>query len=81
MISKLMTSNESTKWVDDLPRLLKIYNDTPNEAIENLKPSKVDANEENRIKIANLNFDKQLFNKSIDDVTKQKIKPGDYVRL
>ena len=81
MISKLMTSNESTKWVDDLPRLIKIYNDTPNEAIENLKPSKVDANEENRIKIANLNFDKQLFNKSVDDVTKQKIKPGDYVRI
>lgn len=81
MISKLMTSTESTKWVDDLPRLIKIYNDTPNEAIENLKPSKVDSNEQNRIKIANLNFDKQLFNKSIDNVAKSRIKAGDYVRI
>ena len=81
MISKLMTSTESTKWVDELPRLIKIYNNTPNEAIENLKPNNVDSNEQNRIKIANLNFDKQLFNKSIDNVIKQRIKPGDYVRI
>jgi hypothetical protein len=81
MIAKYLTANNTTKWVDELPRLIDIYNKTPNAGIENLKPNNIENNEENLLKISTLNFQKQMRNSNLDKKNKRKIKAGDNVRI
>lgn len=77
MISKYMTANNTTKWVDELPRLTAIYNKTPHSAILDLKPNDAEAHAE---ELATLNFEKTERNVRIMG-TLHKIKAGDIVRI
>ena len=81
MISKHMTASGKTKWVDALPQLINIYNNTSNAGIQNLKPNSVENDEDSKIQIATLNFEKEMKNKNLNDIAKSKIKVGDYVRI
>lgn len=78
-IAKFMTANNTKKWVDDLPRLIDLYNNTPHSGIENIKPINA-ARKENAIKIGTLNFDKTGHNSEVDKKS-NTINIGDYVRV
>ena len=46
-----MTANNTTKWYRELPRLVDLYNNTPQYiATGDIKPNKIEGNEENEIK-------------------------------
>jgi hypothetical protein len=81
MISKYMTANNTTRWVDILPKLTSIYNNTPHQGILDLKPNEVADGAQNQVEIATLNIDKQIRNNRIRNNTKHHIDKGDTVRI
>ena len=79
MIAKYMTANDTKRWIDALPKLIELYNETPHSGIENIKP--VEATErENIKKIGTINFEKRGHNNQVDKKIND-IKVGDYVRV
>lgn len=79
MIAKYMTANDTKKWIDTLPSLIKLYNETPHSGIENIKPAEA-IQRENILKIGTQNFEKRGHNNQIDKKVND-IKVGDYVRV
>jgi hypothetical protein len=79
MIARFMTANDTKRWVDDLPRLINIYNKTPHSAIENIKPNEA-TERDNKVKIGTINFQKRAHNNEINKKTND-IKVGDSVRI
>jgi ribosomal protein L21E len=79
MIAKFMTAKDTTKYIDELDRLINIYNNTSHSSLDGLKPSEVEKNEENIITVGNINQEKREHNQVLDK--KIKIKKGDLVRI
>ena len=78
MIQRYLVANNTTKFIDELPRLIKLYNDTPHSAIDDIKPSDA-SKEDNLFIIGDINFDKQKENQKINKF-KINIVVGDRVR-
>ena len=79
MIAKFMTAKDTTKYIDELNRLINIYNNTSHSSLDGLKPIDVAKSEENIITVGNINQEKREHNQSLDK--KIKVKKGDLVRL
>ena len=80
MIAKYMTAKSTTKWIDALPKLMKIYNETPHNGIKLIKP--INATQyENKLKITTLNFEKQTDNNMKINAVVDKLHVGDKVRI
>ena len=79
MIAKFMTAKDTTKYIDELDRLINIYNNTSHSSLVGLKPIEVEKNEENIITVGNINQEKREHNQVLDK--KIKIKKGDLVRI
>ena len=79
-ISKYMTANNTTKWYSELPRLIDLYNNTPHSATGDIKPNKIEGNEENEIKVSTINFKKQIESQA-NHKKRQTFKAGDKVRV
>jgi ribosomal protein L21E len=79
MIAKFMTAKDTTKYIDELDRLINIYNNTSHSSLDGLKPIDVEKNEENIITVGNINQEKREHNQVLDK--KIKIKKGDLVRI
>ena len=78
-IAKYMTANHTKKWVDELPRLIDLYNKTPHSSIDDIKP--VNATQrENEIKIGTINWEKTKHNNQVNKKT-NTINTGDHVRI
>lgn len=80
MIAKYMTAKGTPKWVDALPKMLKIYNDTPHSGIKNIRPDNADSGE-SLVKISTLNFEKQTENNQKIKAKVDKLRVGDKVRI
>lgn len=78
-IAKYMTANNTTQWVNILEKLIKLYNNTPHTAINDIKPKNADKNPE-RYEIGAINFEKQKHNAKIDN-RPHNLHVGDYVRI
>lgn len=58
MIAKYMTANDTKNWIQQLPKIVDIYNRTPHTSISDIKPK--DAEQEENIEtIGTLNFNKR----------------------
>ena len=79
MIAKHMTAKNTKKWVDELPHLIEIYNNSPHSGIQDIKPKDA-LKGDNKVKIATLNYRKVGHNIEIDGKI-NNIKKGDYVRV
>ena len=64
----------TTRWIDDIQRIVSHYNDTQHSALEHLTPNQA-MNKENEARIENLNVVKNMVNKTVSD-----LQPGDKVR-
>ena len=73
MISKYMTANNTTRWIDALPRFVKNYNNSFHRAIQ-MEPSKVDEAKEKQI------MEDQTL-QALTRISEVDINPGDKVRL
>ena len=80
MIERYMTANNTTSYVSQLPKMVKIYNETPQGGIANIPPANVEGNRENTLIISNLNKDKQIANKKVAKKV-YTIKVNDKVRV
>ena len=80
MIEKYMTANNTTSYVSQLPRLVKLYNETPQRGIADIPPTNVEGNPENMLIISNLNREKQIANQKIVKKV-YKIKVNNKVRI
>lgn len=80
MIERYMTANNTTSYVKQLPRLVKIYNESPHSGIADIKPVAVAGNDENTLVISNMNMAKQIANKKVAKKV-FTIKTGDLVRI
>lgn len=77
MIAKFMTANDTKRWIDQLPKIIKIYNNTPHSGISDIKPKDAEQ-EENQETIGTINFDKRDSNIKKSSHT---LKPNDHVRI
>jgi hypothetical protein len=80
MIAKYMTAKNTNKWIDALPRMMKIYNDTPHNGIKKIKPNDADSGK-NLLEISTLNFEKQIDNNQKIKAKVDKLHVGDKVRI
>ena len=80
MIEKYMTANNTTSYVSQLPKLVKIYNETPQRGIDDIAPAKVGGDPENMLIVSNINRAKQIANQKIVKKV-YKIKVNDKVRI
>lgn len=80
MIEKYMTANNTTSYVSQLQKMVKIYNETPQGGIANIPPAEVEGNRENTLIVSNLNKDKQIANKKVAKKV-YTIKVNDKVRI
>jgi len=76
IIVKHMKYSKSTTYIDSLPTILKMYNDTPHPGILNLTPNEATL-EENYQLLFDYNLEKAKNNKS----QQNKLKVGDQVRI
>ena len=74
-----MTAKDTTKYIDELGRLINIYNNTSHSSLDGLKPIDVAKSETNLITVGNINQEKRQHNQALDK--KIKFKKGDLVRL
>jgi hypothetical protein len=81
MIAKYMTYYKTTKFVQDLQKIVNVYNNTPNEGILKFTPKSVVDEEEKRKIIRRLNLEKMRFNNSLKKKNEKKFKIGDNVRV
>ena len=79
MIAKYMTGNNTTKWVDELPHLIQIYNNSKHSGIDNIKPNQAETPKNQEI-ISNINWTKKVQNSIINNKTND-FKIGDTVRV
>ena len=61
-----MTANNTTKYIDKLPELIEIYNNSKHAGILDIKPNDAEK-EENQQAISNLNWEKSVHNKEVLD--------------
>jgi len=79
MISIYMTANNTTKFINKLPELIEIYNNSKHAGILDIKPNDAEK-EENKQAISNLNWEKSVHNTEI--LNKQhSFQVGDSVRF
>jgi len=79
MIAKYMTANNTKKWVDELPRLIELYNKTPHSSLDSVKPVNA-TQKENVTKIGTINWGKREHNIQVDKKI-NTINEGDHVRV
>ena len=79
MIQRYLVANNTTKYIDQLPKLVKLYNETPHSSINDIKPNDA-TEEENVITIGDINYQKQKANNKIKKIRPSKIVVGDNVR-
>ena len=76
-ISRYMTANDTTKWTSVLQTILDVYNNTPHNSLDEIKPNDVET-QDNREIVSKINIDKMIENKDKKDV---KLNVGDKVRI
>jgi len=72
ILTTIFLKNKSTKWIDRLNDIIKVYNGSEHSSINNFKPKDV---EEHKEEVLQLNLDKNMTNKTVSD-----LHPGDKVR-
>ena len=80
ILTKHFLEEGSTNWINELDTIVKNYNDTPTEALENHTPNQAIHDQETQFEILHLNMDKnkkniQIHKKGADLVS------GDHVRV
>ncbi len=80
VIEKYMSLDSTTKYYDELPKIVTAYNKTPHSALNNISPNNAFKGDGyDYVKI--INQSKQEYNKSLEKKLTNKIKIGDYVRV
>ncbi len=74
MTFKHFTESKSTNWIDNLQKMIDIYNNNPHSGLSDIKPNDVENNDQ---RIYDLNVDKALEMNNL----KYDIKTGDKVRI
>lgn len=77
-IYKHFKYNNTTNWIDILPKILKSYNSTPNNAIDGIRPESAHLKDNVQI-IKQINLDKMIQGRNIAQ-TNEKFNVGDRVR-
>ena len=84
MISKYMTANNTGTYIHVLPKLIKLYNETPHTEIADIKPAEATDTRENRTTITGINDEKREQNRTVNkqrvEITHQFF-VGDSVRI
>jgi hypothetical protein len=79
ILSKEFIRTKTTKWIDRLDDVVKVYNETPHSSLDGLTPDEAEL-EANRHAVVVLNRAK-LLNQSVNKVEKPEFKPGDFCRV
>jgi hypothetical protein len=80
IISKYMTNNNTTKWVNRLPTIIQSYNETPHNSLGDVSPESVFTDKEHYKQVSRINSAKMLYNKHLMNKN-NKISVGDNVRI
>ena len=81
IVSKYMTINDTTKYYPEINKIIKSYNNTPHNSLNNIKPDDIIDNKENYDTVNDINFAKMKFNKSVMKKSINNFKVGSYVRI
>jgi hypothetical protein len=76
ILSKEFLDNNNTKWLNILPGIIEIYNDTPHSSLDNITPNQAISDPKKRTHVMQLNILKARGNGFVTDLT-----PGDKVRI
>ena len=81
IVSKYMTINDTTKYYPEIDKIIKSYNNTPHNSLNNIKPDDIIDNKDNYATINDINFAKMKFNKLAIKKSINNFKVGSYVRI
>jgi hypothetical protein len=79
IIEKDFTYNNSVNWINNLQKIINVYNSSPNSGNLNIKPND-SRQEENKAKLSNANFYKAVHNNEILE-KRTTLQVGDKVRI
>ena len=72
IITKTFLHNKTTKWINRIEHIIRVYNNTEHSSLNNITPNDAINHRED---ISNINIDKSLYNKTVSDLN-----VGDKVR-
>ena len=80
ILTKLFLEEGNTDWINNLDTIVKNYNDTPTEALDNHNPNEAIHDQETQFEVLHLNMNKNQKNKQIH-VKGGNFVSGDHVRV